>query len=264
LEPDAAACYNRGVQTLPGTVLSAAVTKLKPGRRAPRFRLRTAAGRATMMENLPQVRGSMALVRRQAGFSLIELIIVIAIILAVAGFAVPQFMQALRNYRIAGDARNINGEIMLAKMRSAANFTWSRVFFDRDNRRFITQLWNKEDNLWEDVAVGGPQSLSSGVTFGVGPMTDPPPGTQDVLALAPPCKQGTAGNPGADPDEPGNTSCIMFNSRGFPVDDDGAATGQNAIYITDEGQTHGVTVSITGLTRIWRGDTSASDYWIRR
>ena len=55
----------------------------------------------------------------------------------------------------------------------------------------------------------------------------------------------------------------MFNSRGFPVDDTGTATAGEGIYVTDGGQVHGVTVSITGLTRTWRADNAIPDVWTR-
>jgi prepilin-type N-terminal cleavage/methylation domain-containing protein len=208
-------------------------------------------------------------VRSQKGFSLIELLIVVSIALIIAGFAVPQFMQALRNFRIAGDARSIDGEILLAKMRAASNFTWGRVLFNFDRRTFVSQTWDKTNHVWVSVNVGGPQPLSTGVQYGIGSQTlEPafPPTVAIASDLAPTCKAGNNatppnGNPGLGANVP-NTACIMFNSRGFPVDNSGGATPR-AIYVTDGIQVHGVTVSITGLTAVWRADNSTADNWIR-
>ena len=204
---------------------------------------------------------------RQRGFSLLELLIVIMMALIIAGFAVPAFLQTLRNFRIMGDVRDINGEILLAKMRAAANFTWARVYFDFDNRTFVSQMWDKTAGDWVNVNVGGPQNLATGVSFGVGDQTVGP-NAEDLIAVpqAPPCQQGDAGppqSPGGGGDEAGNSACIMFNSRGFPVDDAGTATTADAIYISDGGQVHGATVSITGLTRTWRADNGIPDVWTR-
>jgi prepilin-type N-terminal cleavage/methylation domain-containing protein len=207
---------------------------------------------------------------RTRGFSLLELMIVVMMALIIAGFAIPAFLQTLRNFRIMGDIRDINGEILLAKMRAAANFTWARVYFDFDNRRFVSQMWCKTENslcdagdidTWKNVNVGGPQNLSTSVSFGFGAMTLDPNG--DAIAQAPTCRTGTAGDPGGGGDEAGNSACIMFNSRGFPVDNAGTATAADAVYITDGAQIQGATVSITGLTRTFRADNYVPDVWTR-
>ena len=205
----------------------------------------------------------MARVRNQRGFSLIELMIVVAIALIIAAFAVPQITETLRNYRLAGDARNIKSEILLAKMRAAARFTRSRVRADFNARTYQTDLWNKETSTWDPVAVGAPQFLSQGVSYGVAGMTDPPPDTQDVLGQAAECTAGDTDDPGGGGNM-ADTACIHFNSRGFPVDASGTATAEGAIYITSGTVVEGVTVSINGIGRIWRGDSSATDYWIKR
>ena len=238
--------------------------------------LRMGAESGSMERNFPRERGPMAHDRKQHGFTFIEIIIVVAMALTLAGFAVPQFMQALRNFRISGDARDLHGEILLAKMRAAANFTAARVKFDLTNRTFVSQMWCKAvvapctaANVWRNVNVGGPQPLASGISFGVANQTLHPPSTQPALAQAPTCKQGQAGGvpwaPGAGADEPGTTYCIMFNSRGFPVGNSGAATGSNAIYITDGAAVQGVTVSVTGLTATLRHDGTDTDaaHWYR-
>jgi prepilin-type N-terminal cleavage/methylation domain-containing protein len=203
--------------------------------------------------------------RLQRGFSLLELMIVVAIGLIIVAFAVPQFTEALRNYRLAGDVRNIKGEILLAKMRAAARFTRARVRFDFDARTYQTDWWNKDTDTWDLVDIGAPQVLSTEVNYGTGSMTDPPPDpdTQDALAQSPVCMEGAADDPGGG-NPIANTSCIVFNSRGFPVDDDGNVTKDHAIYITNGNGVEGAAVSITGIARIWRGDASATDYWVRR
>jgi len=250
-------------------VFAAAVTRLEPTSEEIRFRLRMLGQRGTMGGNFPQERIPMARVRNQKGFSLIELMIVVAIALIIAAFAVPQITETLRNYRLAGDARNIKSEILLAKMRAAARFTRSRVRADFNARTFQTDLWNKTTSTWDPVAVGAPQILSQGVTYGVAGMTDPPVDpvtgdpTQALLGQAAECTAGDTDDPGGGGDM-ADTACIHFNSRGFPVDAAGTATAESAIYITSGTVVEGVTVSINGIGRIWRGDSSATDYWIRR
>jgi len=182
-------------------VFAAAVTRLEPTSEEVRFRLRMLCQRGTMGGNFPQERIPMARVRNQKGFSLIELMIVVAIALIIAAFAVPQITETLRNYRLAGDARNIKSEILLAKMRAAARFTRSRVRADFNARTFQTDLWNKTTSTWDPVAVGAPQILSQGVTYGVAGMTDPPVDpvtgdpTQALLGQAAECTAGDTDDP---------------------------------------------------------------------
>ena len=249
-------------------VADEAVTKLEPSGAEVRFDLRMVHERGTMRGIVPPRRGAMANDRPQKGFSLIELLIVVAIALIIAGFAVPNITEALRNYRLAGDVRNLKSEILLAKMRAAARFTRARVRANLDARSFQTDIWNKQTSAWDPVTVGGPQILSQGVNYGVAGMTDPPVDengdpVQALLGQSPPCTNGAAGDPGGGGDI-ANTACIQFNSRGFPVDASGAATPDGALYIFSSDVVEGVSISINGIARIWRGDGGATDYWIRR
>lgn len=206
---------------------------------------------------------------RQSGFSLIELMVVVAIGLIILGFAIPNYITARRNYRIAGDARNMKSDLLLAKMRAAARFTRTRVRFNTVARSFQTEVWNKGTDVWDLVVVGAPTILSDGVNYGFGTMTDPPvnpedgSATQAILAMPPICKVGAADDPGGGGNV-ANTTCIVFNSRGYPVDDDGILNGERAIYVTDGNAVEGATLSVTGIARIWRGDASDATYWIKR
>jgi hypothetical protein len=57
-----------------------------------------------------------------------------------------------------------------------------------------------------------------------------------------------------------NTACVMFNSRGIPVDPTGTPTPDDALYVTDGNSVTGVTVVATGLTRVWRSDASSATW----
>jgi hypothetical protein len=82
------------------------------------------------------------------------------------------------------------------------------------------------------------------VRFGFGTLSDPPPGTQATIALSPLCTDDA----GADL---ANTSCIIFNSRGIPIDSAGAPTGGNGLYLTDGTGVYAVTITATPLIRFW-------------
>jgi prepilin-type N-terminal cleavage/methylation domain-containing protein len=194
--------------------------------------------------------------QRHRGFSLVELMFVIVISLIVAGMAIPTFLTIERNLRTSGDARDINGEIVLTKMRAASAYTKARVYADLSAQTFRVERWDKTAGSWTNVNEGGTQSLAQGVTFGFGGLGSPPAGTQAAIGQAPAClNSGGAAI--------ANTACVVFNSRGIPVDSTGAPTPNDALYITDGRSVYVVTVSATGLTQPWRTDAQTAS-WKKR
>jgi prepilin-type N-terminal cleavage/methylation domain-containing protein len=200
-----------------------------------------------LMTNKPN---SKTATRKAAGFSLIELVVVIGVLTVVAAMAIPSWIRMQKNARLSGDAHNIASVLSIAKMRAAANFTESRVFFftGSDKKQYVRiDVWNKTANTggtgcWVPDAVNSPAAsdcitdssykhsetfLSTGVSAGYGSVSTSP---DSNVALGQPgsCLTGqtlpwlTTG--GAT--QISNTSCIQFNSSGFP-------TSGAAFYITD-------------------------------
>jgi len=131
------------------------------------------------------------------------------------------------------DAQGIASQLALARSRAAANFTQARINFDLTNRSYELQLWDKATNDF-DVTEGGAQYLSSGISFGFGGI-GLPAGAQTTIQQSPE---------------------IIFNSRGTPVDDTGAATGNYVIYLSnDAGQCSAISVSTSGKVSVswWNG-----------
>lgn len=66
--------------------------------------------------------------RREHGFTLVELMLV----LAIAGIIAAVALNPVRNYLASWDAhtsvRNIAGQVILARMRAASNFSWAQVY----------------------------------------------------------------------------------------------------------------------------------------
>lgn len=191
----------------------------------------------------------------EKGFTVIELLAVVGIIGLVAAFAVPATTSTLADLRLRGDARGVHNMVGLAKMRAAARFTRTRVYVDLSTNNFKMQRWDKSDSEWDDD--GGTVRLSDGVQFGFGTLSTPPANTQSTLAMAPACMTGLSSGTIA------NTACIVFNSRGIPVDASGSPTGANALYLTDGTTTYGVTLSATPLIRLW-WTPAASANWKHR
>jgi hypothetical protein len=82
-----------------------------------------------------------------------------------------------------------------------------------------------------------------------------PPNTQSTIAQAPPCRDNAGMGIG-------NTACVIFNSRGLPVDAAGAPTALDAVYVTDGSSVYGITVSATGMMRTWKTSAQGTPSWV--
>jgi prepilin-type N-terminal cleavage/methylation domain-containing protein len=196
--------------------------------------------------------------RTQAGFSIVEIMMAAIIGAILAAMAIPSFLTTLSNLRTTGDARDLNDEVALAKMRGAANFTLARVYADLSAQTFHLEYWEKPDatctsGCW--VTEGGTQSLSSKITFGYGGLSTPPPNSQTAIGQAPACLKNDMTTPIS------GTACIVFNSRGIPIDSTQAPTPQDVLYVTDgKSLVFGVTVSATGVIRTWQSGISTANW----
>lgn len=196
----------------------------------------------------------------QKGFSLIEMMMVVGIIGVLAVISVPMTGNALRYIKISGDARDLSNAAAVAKMRAAAKFTKSRLYVDLTGKAFYIQSFDKTVTVpcptgcWVNETAA--TALSSTVSFGPGPVLTAPPNTQATIEQAPAC-MNTAATPAAIT----GTACIIFNSRGLPIDSTGSPYGNDAVYLTDGSAVYGVTVAATGFIRLWRTNSASVPTW---
>jgi hypothetical protein len=143
-------------------------------------------------------------------------------------------------------------------MRAASNFTRVRLYVDVSGRSHHLESWDKTTSSCCWTAEGGLTYLSTGVSFGYGAVTAAPPNTQTTIDQAPECTDN------ADPPVAiENTACVMFNSRGVPIDAGSfAPTALDALYLTDGVAVYGVTLPATGMLKMSRTQNTATPNWV--
>ena len=186
-----------------------------------------------------------------SGFSLAEMMVVLAFMGALAAIALPVLGRALAAMRLSGTARDLSNATALAKTKAAAEFTRARLFADLGAESFHVEVWNTTTNQWD--AATGITALPVNVSYGWGPVTTAA-GTQQPFGQAPQCLDN-ASNPMA------NTACIVFNSRGIPINNALAPTAADGLYITDGNSVLGVTVAPTGLIGLFTTPSQANPAW---
>src|SRR6266852_6193684 len=85
---------------------------------------------------------------RNHGFSLAEVLLVTFIIIVIAAVGIPNLLTMVGEMRTSGDARDLNGAIVLAKMRAASNFSRARVYADLSANTFRVEWQQSGTTTW--------------------------------------------------------------------------------------------------------------------
>jgi Tfp pilus assembly protein FimT len=192
---------------------------------------------------------------RAGGFAAIQMLVTCCIIAVVAAMATPLIGNMMSYYRLSGDANNVFNTLAVAKMRAASDFTKTRLYVDLSAESARVEVWDKTSSTWS--AEAETTTLSQNDAFGFGIATTPPANTQGTIGQSSQClnNAGTAMS---------GTACVVFNSRGLPVDSSGTPIATNAIYIKDNVNTvYAITIAATGLPKLWRAQpVAASPTWV--
>ena len=89
----------------------------------------------------------MRLCNKQSGFTLIELIVIIAIVAVFAGIAVPNFLSYMPKSRLNGAARQVMGDLMAARMKAVSLNHRVKVFFYSNYQYKICDDANNDDTV---------------------------------------------------------------------------------------------------------------------
>ena len=111
--------------------------------------------------------------RRQAGFSLVELMIVVIIILIVSAIALPNILQYIRIYKVRGGAQQVASAIQSARARAIMRNVNRGVIFgvvDQDTYRMIIEdppssLADDDGDGMADENEGPLLDLPNGIVF---------------------------------------------------------------------------------------------------
>jgi len=181
--------------------------------------------------------------RKNPGFSMLEVLVVIAIIGIVAAFALPGAINFVKAYRLHADASAIASQLNVARFRATSQYTPYRLRFDAANGLFST------DRLSSDYSSSSATEVSLGLQPGIRMLSECP-----VSA-----KPGTIASSFS-----GISNSIYFNTRGLPVDSAGTPTNSNVIYLANDNNLYdAVTVSLGGRITVWNY-SEATSTWMPR
>jgi prepilin-type N-terminal cleavage/methylation domain-containing protein len=187
--------------------------------------------------------------KREHGFTLMELMITIVILCILLGLAIPGFSSWLPKYRLRGAARDIYSNLQLAKMTAVKDRNRCKVLFDVANSRYQVSsvssgpngTFGDADDVTVTLKTVNFSEYGSGVGYGNGSAT------------------GGVGGAGFDNGVTFEEDGIVFDSRGMVFKPSGpATTADGYVYLrNNKNSAYAVGALTSGviLIRRWTGST---------
>jgi prepilin-type N-terminal cleavage/methylation domain-containing protein len=188
--------------------------------------------------------------KREKGFTLLELMVTIVILCILLGLAIPGFSRWVPNYRLRGAARDIYSNFQLAKLTAVRDRARCGVVFDVANGRYQV-IRSGPNRTFESTssAVGGDDVVLKTVNFseyGSGVGYGPGSATASIDGV------------GFDNNVTFVGDGVVFDSRGMVLSPTGAiSTGGYAYLKNSKNSAYGVGVLSGGVVvlRRWTGST---------
>jgi type IV fimbrial biogenesis protein FimT len=98
--------------------------------------------------------------RRQNGFTLIELMIVIAIVAVIASYGIPRFSSMVQNGRLSTQVNELQGLMQLARSEAMTNRVITRVCGSTDQTNCDTDNWESGVIVFRDQDRNGSASAA--------------------------------------------------------------------------------------------------------
>lgn len=180
--------------------------------------------------------------QKNQGFSLLEILVVIAIVGIIAAFALPSALTFVKGYRLHANASAIAAQLNVTRFRATSQYTPYRLSIDTSAGTSSRQRLS--------TSYASPQSeeslpLDRGVRF--------------LSACPVSAKPGTIGS-----SVTAASAAVYFNTRGLPVDSGGITYNNNVIYLANDNNLYdAVTVSLGGKVTIWNYNAGTSA-WVSR
>ncbi|HET9790078.1 MAG TPA: prepilin-type N-terminal cleavage/methylation domain-containing protein [Candidatus Angelobacter sp.] len=194
--------------------------------------------------------------RADQGFSLIELIIVMVLMLIIAAIAVPNIQRIVRNYRLESSGHGVAGLLQQARMKAVQNNAPAYAIFDNTNSPNLAFV-NGDPAVTNYVSGNPDVALNSALNM----VTVQGAGVPDHGQLD--SYLGVTGGAGGAKVQTSNV--VGFNARGLPCVEGAAGpvvcqqqdtTGALPVFewfISDgNGGWEAVTVTAAGRTKTWR------------
>jgi len=208
----------------------------------------------------------------RAGFSLLEVLVVVAIMSVVIALALPGVNNLMGDYRLHSDAAAVASFLNLARMRAASQYAPYRLDSNVGAKTF--ELERLCGNTPSSGAGSDPNCTSA-----YNPFTTPSYDATGLQYLAPgnslasclPAGIGSypgtiTANPPGCPSVPPDPVQFLFNTRGAPVDGSGSplTNGGAVLYLVGlNGTVDAVTVSIGGRATVWNWDVKGGQWYAR-